>query len=298
MLLSESETIIDALAQLVLKSTVSADDRRAVANKFFIDHSGEPEEVNTIKNFSILNEDFQIPVRLYRINNSKKICLFIHGGGWIQGNLDTHDYLCRKIAKICEVNVLAVDYRLAPEHEFPIPLNDVNCVYNWCCERYDEILLSGDSAGGHLCAAVCIQAAKTRKPDAMILFYPALGSDFNSESYKKYADIPTLSKPSVKYFLSKYIGNQSADNRLISPILENDMNVFPKTFIVSAGCDVLLSEQSAFFEKMLYSNNACRQLVLDGAIHGFMTYGREFDKYNTEILKQVSGWLRTVFKQV
>ncbi len=298
MLLSESKTIIDALAQLVLKSTVSADDRRAVANKFFIDHSGKPEEVNAVENFSILNRDFQIPVRLYRVNDLKKVCLFVHGGGWVQGNLDTHDYLCRKIAKICEVNVLAVDYRLAPEHEFPIPLNDVNYVYNWCCERYDEILLSGDSAGGNLCAAVCIQAAKIRRPDAMILFYPALGSDFYTESYNKYADVPTLSKLSVKYFLSKYIGNQSADNKLISPILEDNMAVFPKTFIVSAGSDVLLSEQKAFCEKMQKSNNTCQQLVLDGAIHGFMTYGREFDGYNTEILKQVSGWLKTVLKQV
>ena len=172
MLLSESKIVIEALAQLVLNATGTADDRRSMANKFFIDHSGEPEEVNTVENFSILNEDFQIPIRLYQINDSKKVCLFIHGGGWIQGNLDTHDYLCRKIAKICEVNVLAVDYRLAPEHEFPSPLNDVNCVYSWCCERYDEIWLSGDSAGGNLCAAVCIQAAKTQKLDAMILFYP------------------------------------------------------------------------------------------------------------------------------
>lgn len=296
MLLTESKTVIDALTQLVLNATGAVDDRRSIANKFFMEHSGESEEVNAVENFSILNGDFQIPVRLYQVNDGKKVCLFIHGGGWVQGNLDTHDYLCRKIAKICEINVLAVDYRLAPEHEFPIPLNDVNCVYNWCCEKYDEILLSGDSAGGNLCAAVCIQAAKKRKPDVMILFYPVLGSDFYTESYNKYADIPTLSRLSMKYFLSKYIGNQSVDNKMITPILENDMNVFPKTFIVSAGCDVLLSEQSAFFEKMLYSNSACRQLVLDGAIHGFMTYGREFDKYNTEILKQVSGWLRTAFK--
>jgi len=297
MLLSESKTVIDALAQLVLNTTRAADDRRAMANKFFIDHSGEPEKVNAVENYSILNRDFQIPVRLYQVNDGKKVCLFLHGGGWIQGNLDTHDYLCRKIAKICDINVLAADYRLAPEHEFPIPLNDVNCVYNWCCERYEMVCLSGDSAGGNLCAAVCIQAAKTRKPDTMILFYPVLGSDFNSESYEKYADIPTLSKPSVKYFLSKYIGNQPADNKLISPILEDNMNVFPRTFIVSAGCDVLLSEQKAFCKKMQSLNNACQQLVLEGAIHGFMTYGREFDKYNTEILKQVSGWLKAVPKQ-
>lgn len=298
MLLTESKIVIDALTQLVLNATGAADDRRAVANKFFMDHSGEPEEVNTVENFSILNGDFQIPVRLYQMNNSKKVCLFIHGGGWTQVNLDTHDYLCRKIARICDINVLAVDYRLAPENEFPIPLNDVNCVYNWCCERYEMVYLSGDSAGGNLCAAICIQTAKVRKPDAMILFYPVLGNDFYTESYETYVDIPTLSRLSMKYFLSKYIGNQSADNKLIAPILENDMSVFPKTFIVSAGCDVLLSEQKAFCDKMQSSSNACQHLVLEGAIHGFMTYGWEFDGYNTEILKQVSGWLKTVLKQV
>lgn len=298
MLLSESKAVIDALLQLALNTTGSADDRRAVANKFFLDHSGAPEEIADIKNFSISNGDFQIPVRLYRVNDLKKVCLFVHGGGWIQGNLDTHDYLCRKIAKICEVNVLAVDYHLAPEHEFPIPLNDVNCVYNWCCEKYDEIWLSGDSAGGNLCATVCIQVSNIRKPDAMLLFYPVLGADFYTESYEKYADIPTLSRVSMQYFLSQFIGSRVGDNKLISPILEDDMRVFPKTFIVSAGCDVLLSEQKAFYDKMQSSNNACQYLVLDGAIHGFMTYGREFDKYNTEILKQVSGWLKTVPKQV
>lgn len=292
MLLSESKVVIDALLQLSLKAPGSADDRRTLANKFFLDHSGEAEEIEDVENFSILNGDFQIPVRLYRVDDLKKVCLFVHGGGWIQGNLDTHDYLCRKIAKICEVNVLAVDYRLAPENKFPNSLNDVNCVYNWCCERYNKIVLSGDSAGGNLCAAVCIQVSNIRKPDAMFLFYPVLGSDFYTESYEKYADLPTLSRLSMQYFLSQYTGNQIGKDKLISPILEDNMNMFPKTFIVSAGYDVLLSEQNTFCKKMQNSENICQQLVLNGAIHGFMTYGREFDEYNTEILKQISGWLR------
>jgi len=93
-----------------------------------------------------VGQSYRIPVRLYPVDSSEDVILFVHGGCWTQGNLDTHEYLCQKIIKKLEMNVLAVDYRLAPEHPFPTPLDDVLEAYKWCAERiktfiYAEIAL-------------------------------------------------------------------------------------------------------------------------------------------------------------
>ena len=304
-LLESSKKIIDGLNALFTKksdstSATSSKLGRFEANKFFIDHSGEAEGVASIEEFCIyrIEDNFQIPVRHYKCNDEKRIIVFAHGGGWTRGNLQTHDYLCRKIVNMLKINVLAVDYRLAPEHIFPTSLNDIASVYSWCCEKYDKIYISGDSAGGNLCAALCIKISEEqlRKPEAMILFYPALGNDFNTKSYELFGDIIALSRASVINFLSQYSGEKYnsenfVNNKFIIPNLEENMNIFPRTFIVSAGCDVLLTEQINFVEKMRKAGQECEHVILDGAIHGFAMYGKEFDNYNTNILQQVYEWI-------
>jgi acetyl esterase len=304
-LLDESRKIINDFSDLHSKLGTSAtpnhEYRRKIANEFFLEHSGKLEEIEEIEEFHIdsTEDEFRIPVRLYKCNNKDEIILFAHGGGWVQGNLQTHDYLCRKIAKILDINVLSVDYRLAPEYIFPVPLNDVLSVYLWCCKKYQKIYLSGDSAGGNLLASACIKISdkNLRKADAMILFCPVLGCNFQAKSYDLFGHLPSLSKLSVIYFLSQYTGRtysctDTVDDKYISPNLECDMNAFPRTLLISAGCDVLLSHQLEFAAKMQKSKNNCKQIILDGAIHGFITYGREFEQYNTKILMDVSAWIK------
>lgn len=299
-LLEESKSILKSFfefyATFPCNLVISYGDRKKVANQFFLDHAGSIEEVDTIRNFCIKSciDDFEIPVRLYekRANHSNKIIVFAHGGGWIQGNLETHDYLCRKMVNVLGLNVLAVNYRLAPEHKFPIPLQDVISVYKWSCNHYQDVYLSGDSAGGNLCAVLCVKAksANFPKPKGLILFYPVLSNKTDSESYGLYGHLLSLSKASMKYFLKHYQPSEDiSDNKYISPILEDDMSVYPRTFIASAECDVLLSEQLEFSQKM--SQGTCEHVVLNGAVHGFMTFGKEFDKYNTKILEKVRKWL-------
>ena len=287
-------------AKLAQKTPFDMNAARKGANDFFLAHSGEAEEVKNIENFFIKNQydGFQIPVRAYHVNDDDKVLMFVHGGGWTQGNLDTHDYLCRKIAKIFDINVVAVDYRLAPEHIFPTHLNDVASVFDWCCEKYEKIYAAGDSGGGNLCTTLCVKNTEEnkKKPDALILFYPALGNDFKTKSYELFENIATLSRIGVIQFFSNYSGEKYnpenfVNNKLLAPNLETDMSVFPRTFIASAGCDVLLTEQYEFAEKMRAAGNDCQQIVLEGSVHGFMTYGREFDKYVTEILQKISNWL-------
>ncbi|MDR2408278.1 MAG: alpha/beta hydrolase [Bacteroidales bacterium] len=304
-LLDESRKIIndflDLHSKLGTSVTLDHEHRRKIANDFFLGHSGNLETINKIEEFYIdsTEDKFHIPVRLYEYNNREEIILFAHGGGWVQGNLQTHDYLCRKMAKMLNINILSIDYRLAPEYAFPIPLNDVLSVYLWCCKKYNKIYLSGDSAGGNLCASACIKISdkNIRKADAMILFYPVLGSDFQTISYSLFGHLPSLSQLSMMYFLSQYSGHvcdntNTVNDKYVSPNMECDMNVFPKTLLISAGCDVLLSHQLEFATKMQRFKNDCEQIILEGAIHGFMTYGKEFEQYNTNILMNVSVWIR------
>jgi tetratricopeptide (TPR) repeat protein len=133
--------------------------------------------------------------------------------------------------------------------------------------------------------------------DAMVLFYPALGSDFQAKSYDLFGHLPSLSQLSVIYFLSQYTGQtynctDTVDDKYISPNLEFDMHVFSKTLLISARCDVLLSHQLEFAAKMQNFQNNCKQIILDGAIHCFMTYGREFEQHNTKILMEASALLK------
>ncbi len=303
-LLPESKKILRDFSLLyyeVAKNFIcNHQNRREIANKFFLAHSGELEKIESIKDFYINNveDNFPIPVRLYKINKDEKIILFIHGGGWVQGNIETHDYLCRKLAKTLNINVLAIDYRLAPENKFPVPFYDVVSVYLWCCRYYKKIYLSGDSAGGNLCAALSIEIfdKKLCPSEGMILFYPVLGNNFCTESYILFSHLLSLSQVHMMYFFSQYSGQvcnliTTVNNKYISPLLEKNIEVFPKTVIVSAGCDVLLTEQIEFVKKMKREEKDCEHIILDGAIHGFMTYGKEFNRYNDDILKNILSYL-------
>lgn len=279
---------------------------RGAANDFFTQHAGPLEKVQSIQNLYLpsVADKYQIPVRLYTPFNSKNdLIVFAHGGGWIQGNLETHEYLCLKMASILKRKVLAVDYRLAPEHTFPCPLDDVFSVYLACLNKkiknVDNIFVAGDSAGGNLCAALNVKLHKEGLPltSAQILFYPALSNDLESPSFSMFQDVIALTRNSTLYFIMQYTGGKIYDddilnNELIFPALA-DASIFPKTFIVSAGCDVLLDSQIYFSKKLRERERIFQHIIVDGAIHGFMTYGKEFDEHVTHVLTTVDAWLNT-----
>lgn len=280
---------------------MSAEFRRKMANDFFLEHSGEKEDMKEVTDFLINStvDDYEIPVRLYTPSMAKenKVIMFVHGGGWIQGNIETHDYLCRKIASIFNVKVLAVDYRLAPENAFPTPLNDVFSVYSWCCNEYKckDLIISGDSAGGNLCASLCIKINgmnNIKQPSEQLLFYPALSNAFQTSSFEIFKEMNALTKFGVMFFYSQYVGKSCLEedilnNKLIYPILENNLKVFPKTTIISADCDVLLDEQFEFIKKLKDGKVETRHIIVEGTVHGFMTYGKEFDEAVTKTLKNL-----------
>jgi acetyl esterase len=276
----------------------SPEMNRDMANDFFIRHAGDSEQMEKVEDFFIATNNYKIPMRKYVPTNllGDSVVLFAHGGGWIQGNLDTHDYLCRKIAKILGIEVIAVDYRLVPEFMFPIPLEDFHCAYQLCANTFvgKKIILAGDSAGGNLCAALCIKLANETshfRPHAQVLFYPVLSSDFSSPSYEAYEN-RALTKIGTIAALSWYVGKSCFEedvmsNTLVYPLLQKDMGVFPRTVLIPAQCDILLDGQLSFAEKLQAANTKVDIIQTDGTVHGFMTYGKEFEDEITLVLEKI-----------
>lgn len=285
---------------------LTVQDQRTLANSFFIKHSPSIAVAGKIKNFTVKSEKDQheIPVRLYKPeSDSDRLILFIHGGGWMQGNLDTHDYLCRKMVNILGCKVLAVDYRLAPEYKFPKGLEDVESAYKWCMDKNSkeiignvtQVYISGDSAGGNLGAALNLSLQKGQwkghMPDGLLLFYPVLSNNVNSSSFKIFGNQTALSAAGTIAFAEQYMGtkindSETSSNELVFPILGNP-EAYPKTLMIAAGCDVLLDGQIDLFNRLNEKNVPVKLLIEDGAVHGFMTYGKEFDRDIDLLLRQI-----------
>lgn len=279
--------------------------RREKANWFFTNHFGEVEEVASIEDITVKsnnNTAYDIPVRVYSVADqpSKNLLIYVHGGGWTQGNIDTHGYLCRKLAKILNIDVVSVDYRLSPENPYPTPLDDVLSVYKHYVKEtgYKNIVIAGDSAGGNLCAALCIKISEEglRQPSAQILMYPPLGNNFETKSYETFGKSMALSKESTMGFFRNYTGRESSDtemlsNKFIYPLLEDDMKVFPRTMIISAGYDVLLDDQLQFAEKLRQNDRFVWHIVDEGVVHGFMTYGNPYNSLVTENCQKIKKFL-------
>jgi len=270
---------------------------RHCRNELFMSLNGPLEEVHSIEFQSVKNEDdnYEIPTIIYRAKEkpTKDLIIFVHGGGWTQGNFETHEYLCRKLAKILEIDVLAMEYRLAPENPYPKPLDDVYSVYKAFTKSsiYQNVYLCGDSGGGQLCSATAIKAYEEglKRPKASILFYPPLGNDFNSRSFQKFGDCVALTKKGTISYTSHFCGKdcQSPDilsNKYIFPVLQKDMMAFPREIITTSGYDVLYDGQLKHVKNMLKCGRKdLTWLVYPGVAHGFMSYGRYYNHLVTNI---------------
>lgn len=302
---------------MILMSNVSAENRvitledlRNLSNKFFIDHAGCSPSMNT-KEFTIKNKNdgCEIPVRLYEPNqDTSRLIVFVHGGAWMWGNLDTHDALCKLMAETLDTKVLAVDYRLAPEHLFPYALEDVQSVYEWCAneslssetlKNITKIYLSGDSAGGSLCSALNLKLRNEgfikHLPDGLVLFYSALSEKVDTQSYSLHGGHMALTTAGAIASTVKYTGKSITDpeileNEYIFPI-KGDARNYPPTIMIAAGCDVLLDGQFELYHKLRQANIPVKLWIEPGAVHGFMTYGKEFDEEILNALNLIKKWL-------
>ena len=266
-----------------------------------------PEVYNVI-DIKIPVEGGNIKARYYRginnpHNNILPITIFFHGGGWVIGDLETHDVVCRQLSNEGNFDVIAIDYRMGPEYRFPTAINDSIAAITWLKNNtsnlpidINKIAVCGDSAGGNIATVCCINSKiNLGTPISFqVLIYPSthMGAHYKSkEEYDGYI----LSKPLMSWFEDKYIDKDQLNDWRAAPILFNDLTKLPPSLILVAGCDPLKDEGIAYGEKLKKAGNNVETKVFDGQIHGFLTMGARI-KDTAKLISLVSNRIDNAFK--
>lgn len=230
-----------------------------------------------------------IRLRLYRPTPApapQPALVYLHGGGWTIGDLDSHDHVCRALAEAAVMPVVAVDYRLAPEHPFPAGLEDAVAAFGWIAAHAASLGLdparlavAGDSAGGNLAAVLCLAARDSGgpMPRCQILIYPstdagAAAQDFASRVAN--AGVPPLTQDALDFFDGKYLRDRVlASDWRASPLRAASHAGLPPTLVVTAEYDVLRDEGLAYARKLEAAGVPVETRDYAGQIHGFLELG-------------------------
>ena len=227
--------------------------------------------------------DAEINVRIYTPEGQGPFPLFVyyHGGGWVIGDLETADASCRMIANRTESVVVSVDYRLAPEYKFPIPLEDSYAALQWVKENASfingnasTIVVGGDSAGGNLAAVVSLLSRDQNGPDiaGQVLIYPVTNLDYTTNSYEEFKEGFGLDRDLMIWFGNYYI-NRQADTRNphVAPLLAEDLSNLPPALVITAENDVLKDEGQAYAKRLQEAGVKVDSICEQGLVHGYFT---------------------------
>lgn len=203
-----------------------------------------------------------VNVRIYRPAGNAMLpgVLYFHGGGWVLGGLETHDDICAEIAAGANVAVVAVDYRLAPEHPHPAQLEDSLAVLDWLRSEGDRqgidperLIAAGDSAGGQMSAGLALWLRDQDEPQllAQVLIYPVLGADLETTSYVRNAEGPCLTRAEMKFYLDSFLGTEAGQaDKYGVPLKETNLSGLPPAFITAAAHDPLHDDAILFSERL------------------------------------------------
>lgn len=210
------------------------------------------------------------------------VLLFFHGGGFVVGSLDTHDTLCRILARNSGVAVVSVDYRLAPEHRFPAAASDAEDALLWLVRHgaglaldVGRLAVGGDSAGGTLAAVTALRARDLDIPLALqLLIYPGTGAYQDTASHRVYADGPILGQRQIDWFFDQYIAPGQRTDWRFAPLLADEVQGVAPAWLALAECDPLLDEGVAYADRLRMAGVAVDLDIYRGVVHGFVQMGR------------------------
>ena len=244
---------------------------------------------------SVIDETVEGPdgnalaIRLYRPTADAELpaLIFFHGGGWAVGDLDTHDHVCRYLAAHSNIVVVAVDYRLAPEHPFPAPFDDCLHVVKWAHANAEvlnidpaKIAVGGDSAGGNLAAAVSLALRDDENLSLkfQLLIYPACDFTADHPSMRENGEGYLLTVGAMEKFTNWYLPEENfrLDYRA-SPQLANNHENLPPAFVITAGYDPLRDEGKRYAETLKAAAVTTQHTCYEGMVHGFLRMGAKLD---------------------
>jgi acetyl esterase len=264
---------------------------------------GEPQPVARVKDHRVPGQGGEIPLRLYHPGGDEPLpaVVFFHGGGWVVGNIETHDGYCRALAHAAGVIVASVDYRLAPEHPFPAGVEDAYAATCWVAKHASQLgadpkrlVVAGDSAGGNLAAAVALMARDRGGPTLalQLLIYPITDCNFETPSYRDNAEGYFLTRETMIWFWKHYLPSE-ADRRqaYASPLRAASLRGLPPALVLTAEYDPLRDEGEAYAQRLTDAGVSTKLIRYDGMIHGFVRRLRIFQAARTA-LHDVAAALR------
>lgn len=272
------QTVLDQLQALQFPGFAAMDvsQARAIIGQL------QPETVEPVAAVEDRVAAGDIPVRLYRPESAEPppLVVYFHGGGWTIGNLETHDGLCRSLANRSGCAVLAVDYRLGPEHRFPAAVEDAMAATRWAADHAEELGVdpgrlgvAGDSAGGNLAAVVSLLARDAGGPriSHQLLIYPATDLTRDWPSYQENAEGYFLTVRDMQWFESHYVRSAAdRDDWRVSPGVAPSHADLPEAMVVTAEYDPLRDQGETYGELLRAAGVPVRVVRYPGMIHGFL----------------------------
>jgi acetyl esterase len=261
--------------------TVSIQETRQGLKDITTKYGGATIPIEIVRDLAVSND---VKIRLYK-NHQKEnvpVMIFFHGGAWRAGDLDTHDSLCRRMAKAGEVIVVSVDFRRSPEHEYPTAIEDAFFALNWVHQHIKEfggdpqkIAVGGDSSGGNISAALTLYTRDFKGPviGFQFLFYPALNLyETNSKSYQNFANGYFLRKRDMDEAIGQYIPDvERRKEPYASPLFETNFKNIPPGVVVTAEFDPLRDEGEAYGNLLKKNGIQMDVIRYPGTIHGFVS---------------------------
>jgi acetyl esterase len=236
-------------------------------------------EMAAVYELSVPVRDAEIGARHYEPHEmTGGTIVWFHGGGWVLSNLDSHDPMCRALAHASRCRVVSIDYRLAPEHPFPTPLEDCWDSLTWIHDRYakEPIVVGGDSAGANMAAVCAIRARDLGGPPIalQVLVYPVTDHDFETESYRVHGGEDTLmGRREMIWFFDHYApAGTDRDDPEISPLRRRDLTRLPEAIVVTAGHDPLSDEGRAYATRLGEAGIEVAHHHHGDMIHGFFSF--------------------------
>jgi acetyl esterase len=268
--------------------------------------SARPIPLADVRDTTVTGAAGQLRARMYTpeealAEQEGPLVLYFHGGGWICGDLDTHDQACRALAQSSGARVLSVDYRLAPEHPFPAPVEDALAAFHYVVANAAtlevdplRIAIAGESSGGHLAAVTAQQAAAASGPQPIfqLLTYPVTDLANESESRRTFAKGFLLTKEDLEWYERQFLGeSRDRHDPRASPLLAPDLSGCAAALVVTAGFDPLRDEGEAYAQALKDAGVNARHRRYPGYIHGF-THPSAIGRGAREALAEIGGVLR------
>ncbi len=267
--------------------------------------AGQRTEVGSVQDLTIDGPGGDLRLRVYRptVEGPLPILVYIHGGGWTLGDLESHDELCRRLCTVAEVLVVAVEYRLAPEHPYPAALEDTLAVVTWAREhgaefggRPDAIALGGDSAGGNLTAGAALYLRDHGLPNVglQVLLYAALEARFDKLSFYENAVGKWLTTKDTIWFWRNFLGPTRESDPYAEPLAANSLRDLPPALIITAGFDPVRDDGEIYAQRLHAAGNDVVLRRYQGTIHGFLGVPGELESAK-DAVRLIASTIRDTF---